>query len=332
MATIGADLYNMADWAAEHNPDGSIGVMIEALSQKNDIYEDIVWRECNQVSAHTIPVQQGLPSPTWFGYNEGITPSKATAGSETFECGMVGSRSHINKALADLGGNPKQVRGNQSTGHMMAIKQGVVETLFYGDPVANPTTDLKKFPGFHFYFKDLASQNVITGTGSDTDLTSIYLCAWGENLYGIYPKGSPMGLKHEDLGVIDDYSNGATSPMRVYADLFQQHAGLAVADYRYAARICNLDTSAIRANTSSIRDNVMKFMIEAYHTIPSFDNTKPAWYVNRFMASQLHIAAVDKVAGSTLTIEEVGGRPLVRFLGIPVRTADKLRITETAIS
>lgn len=333
MATLGDDLWSMADWQKEHEPSGKYATIMEVLHQDNSLADDMLFREGNLPTGHKTTVRAGLPSPEWFGYNEGIRPSKGVTSVETFETGMVGSRSHIGVDIAQLGGNPNRARFNQAVAHLEAIKQGVASTLLYADPVVNPDTDLKKFPGFHYFYKNNTTgnqkQNILDAGGSGSDNTSIWLVTWGPSCYGVFNQGTKFGIEHMDRGIQDITDATTGKVLTAYCDLWKQNLGLVIEDWQAVVRIANLDISNIKANTSSARDKIIDLMIEAYHCRKGMG--RAAWYVNRTIATQLHIAAKDSVKNSTLTIADAGGKPVTMFLGIPVRNVDQLVNTESQI-
>jgi hypothetical protein len=49
------------------------------------------------------------------------------------------------------------------------------------------------------------------------------------------------------------------------------------------------------------------------------------------MAYAMHIMALNKASGN-LSVEQVAGKPVTMFMGIPVRTVDQLGIAETAVT
>jgi hypothetical protein len=59
---------------------------------------------------------------------------------------------------------------------------------------------------------------------------------------------------------------------------------------------------------------------------------RPAFYMNRTVRSFLRRQIMNKVASSTLTMDQVAGKHVVMFDGIPVRRCDQLTNTESAIS
>ncbi len=55
-----------------------------------------------------------------------------------------------------------------------------------------------------------------------------------------------------------------------------------------------------------------------------------AWYMNRDVKTILDIMAMEK-ANVQLSIEQIEGKPVTHFLGIPIRRVDALRNNEEAL-
>ena len=55
------------------------------------------------------------------------------------------------------------------------------------------------------------------------------------------------------------------------------------------------------------------------------------WYVNETVETYLHLQAMNKT-NVRLTLDEVEGEPIVKFLGIPVKCCDAILDTEDKVS
>ena len=127
---------------------------------------------------------------------------------------------------------------------------------------------------------------------------------------------------------------------RAYMDQYKWKNGLVVKDWRYAVRIANVDISDLEGQAGTqdptAATAIIKLMSRAVDRLPSVNNVKPAFYVNRTTASMLRIAALDK-SNAALSVQESlnqFGETIftTRFLGIPVRIVDALTETEAAVS
>jgi hypothetical protein len=331
MATIATNVATLADVAKRVDPDGRIPAIVELLSQTNPILDDMMWREGNLPTGHRTTQRVGLPTITARRLNEGVTPSKSQTAQIDEQCAMFEAISEVDYDLATLNGNDAGFRLSEGAAFIEAMNQTMAQTLFYGNAATQPEV----FTGFAPRYNALTGnigQNVISGGGSGSDNTSIWLIAWGENtVHGIYPKGSQAGLVHEDLGeqLIQTGTGIGTGRMKAYVDRWQWKCGLAVRDWRYAVRIANIDVSNLVAESSAA--DLTKLMIRAVHRIPSLSLGKPVFYVNRTVRQMLDIQALNK-ASSQITVDNFDGKLITKFRGIPVQTSDQILENEAAVS
>ena len=119
--------------------------------------------------------------------------------------------------------------------------------------------------------------------------------------------------------------------MLAHVDFFDWRIGLAVEDYRYVVRIANIDDVDLVNGTS----NVIEAMIDAFHKIPNKGNgVRLAWYTDMDVGTFLHKAALNKVGGSTLSIEDdlVNGGPISKFMKVPIRESTGFTGTSSVVS
>jgi len=91
------------------------------------------------------------------------------------------------------------------------------------------------------------------------------------------------------------------------------------------------DEGELTKNASSGAD-LIDLMTQAVELLPSQGMGRPVFYCNRTARSFLRRQIANKVAQSTLTMDEVGGKHVLGFDGIPVKRCDALATTETRIS
>jgi hypothetical protein len=314
------------------DPDGKVDTIAEILSQTNEALDDMVWLEGNLPTGHRTTVRTGLPQPTWRKLYGGVQPSKSLTAQITDSCGMLEAYAEVDKALADLNGNTAAFRLSEEKAHIEGINQELASTLFYG----NEGTEPEAFTGFAPRFNSLAAanaENIITGGSSDTDNQSIYLVVWGPNtVHGIYPKGSMAGLKMEDKGQVTiENVDGSGGRMEAYRTHYRWDCGLTVRDWRYVVRIANIDMSALTKNSSAGAD-LIDLMTQACERIPTLSMGRPAFYMSRTLRTFLRRQIVNKVAASTLTMEQVAGKLVTMFDGIPCRRVDSLAGNEGLVS
>lgn len=333
MAGLNANALTLADWAKRLDPDGKVPSIVELLGQSNEILQDMLWKEGNLPTGHRTTVRTGLPTVAWRLINQGVQPSKSTTAQVDEACGMMEAWSEVDKELATLNGNTAAFRLSEAQAFIEAMNQEMASTLFYGNSGLAP----EEFNGLSVRYSSTTAgngQNVIKGGSSDTDNTSIWLICWGEQtVHGIFPKGSKAGLIHNDLGevTVETTAGIAGSRMRAYQDHFQWKCGVALKDWRYAVRIPNIDVSNLVAKSSAA--DLIELMIKATHRIPNLGMGKCAFYMNRTVKQMLDIQRRDDViSGGGLVYNEVDGKLIPSFRGIPVRTCDALLENESVVS
>ena len=76
-----------------------------------------------------------------------------------------------------------------------------------------------------------------------------------------------------------------------------------------------------------------ELLTRAWHRIPSWSGIRPAIYVNRTVAEWFDIQRQNKVSlGGGLTYENVDGRWVNSFRGIPIRTCDQMIEAEALVA
>ena len=334
MATLTNTVLTLTDWAKRLDPDGKVPRVVELLAQTNEILSDMRWREGNLPTGHRITVRTGLPTVAWRLLNQGVTPSKSTTAQIDEQAGMLEAWSEVDKDLAMLNGNSSAFRLSEAQAFLEAMNQEMSSTLFYG----NSGLDPEEFTGLAPRYSSLSAgnaQNVISGGGSGSDNTSVWLVVWGENTCcGIFPKGSQAGLLHEDFGevTVETTAGVGGTRMRALQERYQWKAGIALKDWRFAVRICNIDVSDLVANAGS-EANLLQLMAKAVHRIPAMGLGTPAFYCNRTVHEFLDIQTLSKVStGGGVTYENVQGKRIMTFRGIPIRTVDSLLLTEATVA
>ena len=173
MATLSTTNLTLADWAKRTDPNGSVPVVAELLSQTNEILQDAVFKEGNLPTGERVVIRTGLPTVYWRALNQGIPSSKSTTAQVDEACGMLEARSEVDKDLAMLNGNTAQFRLSEDTAFLEAMNQTQATTMFYG----NPATEPKSFLGLAGRYSSLSggnATNVITAGGSGSDNTSVF--------------------------------------------------------------------------------------------------------------------------------------------------------------
>lgn len=336
MSVLATTNLTLLDLANRQDSNGQIASIVEVLNAQNEILDDMVWREGNLETGMRHTIRTGLPEPTWRKFYGGVLPNKSTTAPVTESCGMLEAYSEVDKALADLGGNAPAVRFSEDVAFLEGFNQTVARTLFYGNEGTAPET----FTGFAPRFNDPTApngENIINGgaAGGQTDVTSIWLVVWGDQTaFGLVPKNSKAGIQHRDLGEVTvENAPGGPSGGRyqAYRTHFRWDVGMSVKDWRYVVRIANIDKSTLLKTAASGAD-LVDLMVQAIELIPNINMGRPVFYMNRSLRSMLRRQISNKTINATISLDNIAGRKVVTFDGIPVRRVDALAADETPLT
>lgn len=334
MAALSTGALTLADWAKRLDPDGKVPTIVELLSQSNEILDDMLWMQGNLPTGHRTTVRTGLPTVAWRLLNQGVATSKSTTAQIDEQCGQLEAWSEVDCKLANLNGNVKDFRASEAMAFVEAMNQEMAGTLFYGNSGLAPEEFTGLSPRYSAISGATNASHVISGGGSGSDNASIWLVVWGaQTVFGIFPKGSKAGLEHEDYGeVTTEVTAGVGGTrMRAYQERWGWDAGVALRDWRFAVRICNIDISNLVALSSNA--DLPKLMIKALYRIPNLKMGKPAFYMNRTCMEMLDIIRRnDVISGGGLEYGVVDGKRVPNFRGVPIRICDQLTETEATVS
>ncbi len=329
MAALNQTNLSYADWAKRLDSDGKVPTIVEILSETNEILEDAVVKESNGATSHRTTVRSGLPAGTWRRLNYGVQPEKSTTVQVDDSIGMLETYSEVDKSLADLNGNTNEFRLSEDMAFVEGLGQTFADSVFYGDTATNP----ERFMGFAPRFNDLSAANggnIVDGGGTGSDNSSIWLVTWDDNIcHFIFPKGQKAGLQSNDKGHVtkEDATKGL---YEIYRTHYKWDVGLCVRDWRYVVRIANVDNSALTKDASSGAD-LPDLMSQAIEKLHSMGRGKPVFYMNRTLRSALR-RQIKNSANVNITMDEVGGKHVMSFDGIPVRLTDALTSAEAQVT
>lgn len=334
MSTLNTNGYStLLDVAKRLDPNGKIARIVESLTVDCPLLEDMPWVEANGPDGHLITTRTSLPSLTWRKYNQGILPTKSSTAQFTEVCGMLDGTSKVDVKLAQRNGNAADYRASEDVAFISSYKRTLETAFFYSSQKVNPeqitglSPRLDALSGIPY-----SSQVLQFGAAAGNDSASVWLVGWApKKVYGIYPKASQVGLQMKDVsgpeGRMVDAGASDGSEFLAYQTYFSWNVGLAVEDARYVVRLCNIDDDVLAETGNAL---ILK-LAEMTEQIQSLDDCKPVFYMNRRVRSYLRKQAIDSTKNSTLTYENVGGKPVLSFSGIPIHRTDALLNTEAPL-
>ena len=332
MATLGNTFVDLIDIYKLQGGNGQYIEVIEMLMEMNPILDDAIAVECNKGTTHLHTVRTGLPPVSWGKLYKGVVQGKSNKAQVEDTTGFVEGLSTVDQRILDISTNEGAVRLSEATSYIEAMNQEVATKLFYGNTASDP----EEFMGFAPRFNSLSAPNgnqIINAAGAGTDNTSIWFVTWGDNQCQLlYPKGTQAGIQREDKGsqrLLDADGN----PYYGKEEMFTWHVGLAVKDWRYVARIANIDVSLMQAGSVKLYD----FMRQAYYRLQSrrVAGGKMAIYCNRDVLEALDALATNAGAADNfqrLTRKEVEGEEVLTYRGIPLRETDAILNNEAVVA
>lgn len=327
MATVGDLNPTYADVVKRMDDKKGIDTIIELLEEDSPMVEDATVIEANGGTTHKTTVRAGLPTPTWRMLNYGVANSKSRTVQVTDQLGMLESYAEIDKSLADLNGNTAAFRLSEDRAHLEAMTQEMESTVIYGNTDTAPAEFIGIAPRYSDTNADSGDNIILTGDSDDGGSTSIYFVTWGaDTCHLIYPKGSMAGWHMKDLGeqTLVDAAGGQYQGYRTH---YKWDLGLTLRDWRFCARLANIDVSKLIAGTYT---DLIEDMTLAMWKLKKVRSGLRI-YCNRTVATYLDLLA-QKKTNMYLNYGEWDGKPQTMFRGIPIRISDSILDTEGAVS
>ena len=316
-----------------------IGEVVEVLRQLNPLMEDAVTAECNMGTFHRHMIRTGLPTVTWGMLYQGIPQSKSTTQQVDDTTGFVEGLSTVDTRLLDISPNPAAVRLNEARGYLEAMAQEVQKGFFYHDTATTP----ERFKGLSARYGKIggggAGNQIVSAGGTGSDNTSIWFVTHGDAYTAPSTPRAPRRASPRGRTRASSVIATTTGVYYVKEELFRQHIGVAVRDWRFNARIANIDVSDVQAGSVDL----YKFMRKAYYKLqnrrtPKMNGDVAAQgrtviYMNRDMLEALDALGTNSENGALmLKPMELEGKEVLSYRGLPIRETDALINAESLVS
>lgn len=347
MATIGNSYLSLIDMFRSGG-DAATAEVVEVLNRLSPVVRNSFTVEANSGTLHKHSIRTGLPAVTWGRLYQGIPQSKSTRAMVTDSTGFVEGLSTVDQRLLDISPNPAATRMAEGEAFLESLRQEVETGIFYHDVVTTP----EKFKGLAARYNATtgatagnAAGQIVKAGGAGSDNTSVWFVTWGENAtHLIHPKGTKAGIERQDKGE-QRVNDASGNPYYVKEELFRWHIGLAVRDWRFNARIANIDVSDLQAGTVDI----YKFMRQAFYKLQGVYATamrngggqinanasvegRTVIYMNRTVLEALDATGTNSSNGALmLRPMELEGRVVQSYRGIPIEVSDAILNTESVV-
>lgn len=340
----------LVDLATRMDPEGKIPVIAEMLSQCNDFEDDLPWVEANEKTGHEFVFRTSIPAGSWRQYYQGVPYSKSTTAKARVGLGMLEDYSQIDKALARHSGDVNRFRESEDMAFLEGMSQTIIETFFYGNTMVTPA----EFMGLASFYNTVNTNtaqnaaNVLNGGGSGSSNTSLWLIGHGpDTMFAVFPRGSKAGLEMQDKGDVVPGFDSLGNRFEAYTSWFHQEAGYCPKDWRYGARLANVDTTAAGlAGPNPIdifmtmSEMLLKFPKLSAKTsgvtktdAPSDPATgvRPVWYCNRTLRHWMDTQSM-RDRNVLISSTDYAGAPVTKFRDIPIKIVDQILNTESTIN
>jgi hypothetical protein len=339
MATLNATTASLIDVTRTLGPDGKHMQIAEILTQTNEVLPEMAWKEGNLVTGDRHAQRATLPTTGWRRLNQGIARSKSTSRVVDEAAALLEANSQVDRKLAILSGDPAAYRLSEAAAFMESMNQEFTQTLFYG----NANLADNEFTGFTPRYNSLSGptgEQIIDAGGTGTDNRSIWLVAWGDPVTGIFPKNTVGGLNHMDTTanlrpggdgypIGDEILDANSNPYLGYKDHWEWNCGLAIKDLRYVVRAANIDVSLL-INTAATGADLQDLLVQMVERIQG-RTSQMAFYAPRRITTMLRRQLLNS-KNAFLSLEEMGGRKVTSFDGIPFRRVDQLEVDEARVT
>jgi hypothetical protein len=320
----------LLDAVRQKAPGGSLMPIVESLSVLCPALQDITMMEANNGTFHRVNRRTALPAPVRRRINQGVAATKSDTQQVDEVTTELADKSVIDQEIIDRNG--PEYRAREVAGHMMGLEQKVEGDILNGSIGSDPDGIDGLLTRLSATTNTPAGNQIakIDAGPVGSDQMSILLVGWAPHgVHGIYPTGYPGGIKHQDFGLVSNGGSDGTNTFPAWVDWFTWHHGIVVEDYRYLARACNIDSSAITVSGT----NAITPLITLYYRCLTADKSaRWAYYVPRTLGEMLHQQARTGVTNSTLTIETIAGQPVTKAMGIPIRIAEKMTAAESIVA
>lgn len=326
----------LAEVANRLDPNGMTAVITNILTKENPILLDMPWFEGNLTTGHRIKLTSGsLPQATWRQINQGVDPDKGEVSTYDEACALLEGECIIDEALLELNGGMAW-RQTEEGLWLEGMSQQYATALFYEDAGDNPERIHGLAPRFPATTGYRASGQVVVGSNAGSNARSIWALTPRERkLYCVYPKGTKAGIETKDNGR-QRVTDSAGKAYYAFSTSFKWRVGLAIEDYRYAARAQWDPDDPVMAGEEK---GLILLMVNLVNRLYKKDE-RTRLYMDRDTISRLneqcisndnnlltYFAAHNKQMGDSAIQGDVVGT----FMGYPIRCVDAL-VAESAIS
>lgn len=347
-STSAAAVYDLVSWAKLRDPGmQNIAVIAELLNQANEQVYDATWMEGDLPLGTQVTQRTALPTVYTALINQPTQVSRGQTAQFQETAAIIRGWQETDLKLLNLQGDKGAFLFQEMKAQTEAMTELWSLNFWYGNPANDPTQYLGLAPRYAALSGYSNSQNVINGGGSSNVNTSLWLVTHSPTATTMFfPRGGSSGIERTEFpnGVVYGSAGVGTTRLAVYQCQYEWTSGMALHDWRWTARLANIDSTNLKNQTGAT--DLTEGMIDLITRMPSGGNPafttgnptsslatpgKQAFYCNRTVRAALEKQALQK-ASNQLTVQDWFGRKILHFRDIPIRNSDQITNAESTIS
>jgi hypothetical protein len=298
--------------------------IIELMRLTNEMLIDVPAYEANNGTINVTLQRNIKPLGEHRIYNAGVGRAATQTTLIHDRIAVLEEYALVDELMLEHSGNIAQARQSEAVAIIKGMGLTQADTLIYGDE-SNPA----EFAGLMNRRNSLTlpggNQNpdVIDAGGTGANLTSMYICALGRDLFHlIYPKGSnSVGVTRTDKGM-ETVRDAAGKEYEAYRDHYRAQYGISIRYPGAVKRIAN-----IPATMSG--DDLVDIILDVRRRMPVGASTYVS-YSNVDLLIKLDKAARDKV-NVTYTAADPWGKEITHVRDIRCRQMDVILNSEAQV-
>lgn len=328
---------------------------INLAVKANEMLDDITVIEANNGTALETTVRTETPKPVWTQYYGGIPSNKGSKAKIKVACGRMATKILVDKKLYDDAKDKDAVLADEVQSAQDGMKMEMGNMLVYGLLADNPLGFNGLFKHYsayepsagcddtesaHYVLNALKAYSGAPAASDDsylTNLGSIALVGWSPNtITCFHSENHPQGgIEITPKRVVDvaDPDIGGDATFEAYLQYFYWELGLAVRDFRFGGRICNiqrdkmLDTTAGTAGAQAYVELIDRLAMRVHDS-----GVRQAFYMDKQMFENISVLFSRLTRANAITFQHVEGRKERRLFGVPVRIQEAMKVAEDPVA
>ncbi len=320
--------------------------VINLAVRANEMLDDITVIEANNGTALETTFRTETPKPVWTQYYGGIPANKGSKAKLKVTCGRMGTKIVVDKKLFDDAKDKDAVLADEVQSAQDGMRLEMGNALIYGKLSDNPLGINGLFKHYSAYgdesTDDTESAHYVlnafgAGAGakksSEDKLGSVALIGWSPNTITCFHAQNHRqgGIEITPKRVVDiaDPDAGADATYEAYLQYFYWELGLAVRDFRYGGRVCNIQRDDMLNGADKGQSYIE--LIDRLAMRVHDQGVRQAFYMDKQMFENFCVLFSRMTRANAITFQNVEGRKEKKLFGIPVRIQDCMKVNEAKV-